>query len=96
MLGPMCPVERIPPDPKCADKPYKTDLVATSSDGKQIFQQFSSGANGKFSVNLAPGEYLIESSDTATIFSHCSSGGTIKVIANQYTDIILRCDTGIR
>jgi hypothetical protein len=96
LLGPMCPVEKIPPDPKCADRPYKTDLVATSPDGTQIFQQFSSDTNGKFSVDLVPGEYAISSSNSGNIFSHCSSQGTIKVEKGKYTDITLHCDTGIR
>ena len=96
MLGPMCPVERIPPDLACADRPYKTDLVATSPDGTKIFQQFSSDTNGNFSVDLAPGEYTISSAGTAGIFSHCSSQGKIKVEKSKYTNITLNCDTGIR
>jgi len=96
LLGPMCPVEKIPPDPKCADRPYKTDLVATSPGGTQIFQQFSSDINGKFSVDLPPGDYIIESVPDGKIFSHCQSQGAIAVEKNKYTNITLHCDTGIR
>src|SRR5207253_9569337 len=32
LLGPICPVERIPPDPQCADKPYAASLVVTAAD----------------------------------------------------------------
>lgn len=96
LLGPMCPVERIPPDPKCDDRPYKTDLVAKSPDGTQIFQQFSSDENGKFSIILSPGEYIISSAENANIFSHCTSNRTIKVVANQYVLADISCDTGIR
>lgn len=96
LLGPMCPVERIPPDPQCADRPYKTDLVVTSADGTKVFQQFSSADNGKFSVELKPGEYAISSSDTAKIFSRCASSGAVRVEKGKYADIILHCDTGIR
>jgi len=96
MLGPFCPVESIPPKPECADRPYKTDLVITSPDGSQILKQFSSDANGKFSVDLPPGEYLIESNPNGKLFSHCASQGTIVVEKEKYTNIILHCDTGIR
>lgn len=96
LLGPMCPVEKTPPDPKCADRPYKTDLVATSPDGMLAIQQFSSDASGKFSVDLEPGEYLISSDSNAGIFSHCASQGTIKVEKGNYTDVTIKCDTGIR
>ena len=96
MLGPMCPVMKDPPEEGCDDRPYKTDLVATSPDGTQIFRQFSSGDDGKFSVELEPGEYAISSADTAGIFSHCSRQGAIKVEKNKYTEVIISCDTGIR
>ncbi len=96
MLGPMCPVQKNPPDPNCADRPYKTSLVATTSDQLQIVKQFNSEADGKFSVDLAPGEYVITSANTAGIFSHCSSNGLVKVDKNKYTDITVYCDTGIR
>lgn len=96
LLGPMCPVERIPPDPQCADRPYKTSLIATNADQSQIIKQFDSDADGKFSVNLPLGEYMISSADTAKIFSRCSSQGLIKVDKNKYTEITLYCDTGIR
>ncbi len=96
MLGPMCPVQKLPPDPNCADRPYKTDLVATSPNGTQVFKQFSSNTEGKFSIDLLPGEYIISSASTAGIFSHCRSNGAIKVDKNKYTDITVYCDTGIR
>lgn len=96
LLGPMCSVAKDPPDPQCEDKPYKTNLVATKVNQSEIFKEFNSNSKGKFSVDLAPGQYLISSSVTAGIFSHCSSNGPIKVVKNKYTDITVSCDTGIR
>jgi hypothetical protein len=96
MLGPMCPVQKNPPDPKCADRPYKTNLIITSRPPSQIVKSFSSGTDGRFSVDLPPGEYAISSADTASIFSHCSSQGSIKVENNKYADVTINCDTGIR
>lgn len=96
LLGPMCPVERTPPDPQCAPRPYKTELVAIDSNNSQNVKTFSSDEYGKFSVDLAPGEYTVSSAGTAGYFSHCSSQGLITVEKNEYTDITLNCDTGIR
>lgn len=96
LLGPTCPVERIPPDPKCADKPYKTNLITTSIDGTQTSKQFSSDTNGNFSVDLLPGEYSISSLNTVNIYPRCSSQENVKVEKEQYTTITLHCDTGIR
>ena len=96
LLGPTCPVEKIPPDPNCADKPYKTNLVLTSADQSYVIAQFSSDENGKFSIETDPGEYQIRSAAAANILPYCSSSGTIKVTAHTYTSAAISCDTGIR
>lgn len=95
LLGPMCPAQKNPTDPACADRPYKTHLAATTHDQTQIIEQFNSNDNGEFSVDLPAGEYFIISSDTASMFSKCLKNN-IKVEENKYTEIILNCDTGIR
>jgi hypothetical protein len=96
LLGPTCPVERIPPDPQCADKPYKTSLVATTTSQPQTMKEFNSDASGKFSVVLPPGEYIINQSNKASMLPRCSSQSSVQVEKNKYTDITLHCDTGIR
>ena len=96
LLGPTCPVERIPPDPNCGDKPFKTNLVLTSADQSYVILQFSSDENGNFSIEADPGEYQIQSAIAANILPYCTSSGTIKVTANTYTSITISCDTGIR
>jgi hypothetical protein len=92
MLGPTCPVQRDPPDPQCADKPYQANLAAMQ-DGK-VVQQFSSDSNGTFHVALAPGDYEIQSAQSG--HPTCSSQGTIHVTAGQFTKADVSCDTGIR
>lgn len=96
LLGPICPVERIPPDPACAPRPYKTKLSATNAEQTKTIKEFESDINGKFSVDLSAGEYIIISANNAGIFSRCLSQGSIKVEKDKYTNITLNCDTGIR
>ncbi len=96
LLGPTCPVERDPPDPQCADKPYQASLVVTTPDGARIIAKFSSDTAGKFKVSVPPGTYAIRSADTNTIYPRCSSTGDIIVKANAFTNIPVSCDTGIR
>lgn len=96
LLGPTCPVERIPPDPSCADKPYQATLAVTTPDGSTVLQTFSSDANGKFSVMLQPGEYAIQSPLATRFYPRCSSRGTIQVAPNSFTETTIYCDTGIR
>lgn len=96
LLGPICPVEPIPPDPKCADKPYKTSLVITTADQARVIKTASTDENGKFSVELPPGEYAIRSAAAADIRPYCSNRDTIVVKSGSYTDTTVYCDTGIR
>lgn len=98
MLGPTCPVEREPPDPNCADRPYshsgKFNVIKTSTE--QIVQTFNSNALGKFFVEVPVGEYIIRRASNVNIFPHCDDTGVIKVMANSDTDTVISCDTGIR
>lgn len=95
-LGPTCPVQRIPPDPSCADRPYSTRLEVTTADTSRVVKQFTSDQNGQFKVALPPGEYLIRSAAGTNIYPRCSSNGPIVVAASGYTDAAISCDTGIR
>lgn len=94
-LGPTCPVERTPPDPGCADKPFKTDLILTSADQSQVLKQFSSNEKGEFIITVNPGQYSIRSAAAANILPYCSSDN-IKVNAGAYTKTSVNCDSGIR
>ncbi len=94
MLGPTCPVERIPPDPNCADKPYET-LVAIfrSSDLVHAFALMSSDADGNFSVSLPPGDYVLGAGESN--LPRCDHP-QVKVEPGEYTSVNISCDTGIR
>jgi hypothetical protein len=95
-LGPTCPVMHNPPDPACEDKPYTAEFVATLQGSLHTTKDFSSDSNGKFSVTLPPGNYLITKKSSQNMLPRCTSTGSITVIANIFTDISLSCDTGIR
>lgn len=94
LLGPTCPVMRVPPDPQCADKPYQTALVVATSDRSTVVKEFSSDASGNFRVTIPPGEYNIKSA--ANGLPRCANNATIKVTAGQFTNATVSCDTGIR
>lgn len=96
LLGTTCPVISDPPAEECADKPYATTLVVTTSDQALVIKEFRSEETGKFSVQVAPGEYAIRSAAASNILPFCSSSGTIKVNAGAYTETSILCDTGIR
>lgn len=95
MLGPTCPVERMPPDPQCAEKPYQTTVtISRASSPSQIFASVHSAADGTFEASLPPGDYIVSAGGT-TMLPRCAQTPAT-VGASGYTQITVSCDTGIR
>jgi len=95
LLGPSCPVVQDPPDPKCDDKPYKTRLALTTVDGARVIQEFESDAAGKFRADVPPGRYMIRSAAAANVLPYCQSA-PFTVPVNDFVEVLVSCDTGIR
>jgi Immunoglobulin-like domain of bacterial spore germination len=94
-LGPTCPVERIPPDPRCAPRPYQTSItVSRNIQTPEAFMTVKTDASGTFSIALDPGEYVLHP-QSGSVFPRC--GETLVTVApNVFSDVTLTCDTGIR
>ncbi len=92
-IGPTCPVERIPPDPNCAYKPYAANLVIKTAKGDTV-KTVSAGTDGAFSVLLPPGRYIIENAGTRSM----PTLAPVVVVVNtgSLTRIDLIFDSGIR
>ena len=93
LVGPSCPVEKMPPDGKCAPHPLETALVV-SADGKEVAQG-TSGTDGRFSFTLAPGEYHIALAKNAAIFPRIAPRDFVVTHAG-FTEVTLEADSGIR
>jgi len=93
-LGPTCPVERIPPDPKCADKPYQSTIEVRITGNNKIVATTQSDNKGAFQVSLSPGQYDINATSGA-VFPRCSTS-TVIVESDKTVTRDLSCDTGIR
>ena len=96
-LGPTCPVEKFPPDPKCADKPYanaKVELLLKNTG--VLVKSVLTDTAGNFETKLEAGVY------TAVIYQKTTSSlpscpvVEFVVKENQSTGIEIACDTGIR
>jgi len=97
MLGPTCPVQRDPPDPACADKPYNGTLALTTSDGARTVTTFQPDAQGAFNVSVAPGTYDVQRADAgASSLPRCAAERPIVVTQGAWTLANVSCDTGIR
>ncbi len=92
-IGPTCPVERMPPDPACADKPYAGSFTIKTKSGTTV-TTFSSAADGSFSVSLSPGTYEVNLSAGSVMPSMASQEFT--VVAGAFTQLELSVDSGIR
>jgi hypothetical protein len=93
-LGPTCPVERIPPDPQCADKPYTTSVVISYADSKVPFIIGSSNTNGTFQFSVPAGKYTLIAGGTKML-PRCTPV-KVTVGSNGYVTANISCDTGIR
>ncbi|TSC76031.1 MAG: hypothetical protein G01um101431_1049 [Parcubacteria group bacterium Gr01-1014_31] len=96
ILGPNCPVQREPPDPACADKPYVTavQVIAADSPSSAPFAIAETDQEGNFRVMLPPGEYGLQPVG-GNPFPRCETQ-TIAIEPGALHEVRLSCDTGIR
>ncbi len=92
-IGPTCPVQRIPPDPNCADRPYKADFSITNKYGYAV-GRVSSDADGNFEASLPPGEYTIAPVSTGFLPRAFAQNFTVPPIG--FVEIKIQFDSGIR
>lgn len=93
VVGPSCPVQRMPPTPGCADKPYAATFAIETPAGVRI-ATVSSRVDGSFSARLPPGSYVIRLQSAAVMPSMPPQ--TFSVRANSYTSVKLSLDSGMR
>lgn len=92
-IGPTCPVEKDPPDPNCADRPYAVSIEIHYLN-EQFYSIIRSGEDGRFRMALAPSTWIVRP-QVANVLPACPEQ-TVRVSAGAYTDIDISCDSGIR
>jgi hypothetical protein len=92
-VGPTCPVERTPPDPTCADRPYAGVFVIESVGGRHI-ADVTTGADGRFALALPPGSYQLRLRDRNVFPSMAPQAFTVGT--DGWTTLDLALDSGIR
>lgn len=91
MIGPMCPVmqENVP----CPDQPYQASFTILTTSGKKV-AQFQTDKQGRFRVNLAPGNYVLHpESPNGLPFA---ADTPFIVEENKFTQLEISYDSGIR
>ena len=93
--GPVCPVEKNPPDPACAPRPVPgAVLVIRDVSGSEV-ARVTTGADGAFVADLAAGGYVVE---PQAVDGLMGTAGPQSVTVNDgvVSTIQIGYDTGIR
>ncbi|MEA2685603.1 MAG: Carboxypeptidase regulatory-like domain [Actinomycetota bacterium] len=96
-FSPVCPVERIPPDPACAPRPGAADVELVRADGT-VAANATAGEDGDFAVPVPPGTYTVRASVPGrSIGGGCQTDpAEVTVAPASSATVAVTCDTGIR
>ena len=96
VLGPTCPGGQDPGahDPVPCLTPYAANLVVLDSESAPV-QRVTSGGDGRFQVDLPPGEYVVTPATGADTYP-IAQPVSVSVSAGQYAEVQINYDTGIR
>jgi hypothetical protein len=98
-IGPICPVETVPPDPACLPtaETYKAYPVSVfTSDGKQKIAQLNPSLDGSFISELPPGNYILVLEKAQKNIGGSNLPVEISIISQDKTVFNINIDTGIR
>ena len=98
-IGPICPVETVPPDPACMPtaETYKAYPVSVfTSDGKNKITQLAPSLDGSFSSELPPGNYLIVLEKPQNNVGGSNLPAEVSITSHDKTILDISIDTGIR
>jgi hypothetical protein len=93
--GPVCPVERQPPDPACADRPVAGAIVVVTNNGNEVTRTISA-ADGTFHLRLAPGEYQLVPQPAQGLMGTAQPIALTVRTGEPMAPLVVTYDTGIR
>jgi len=98
-FSPVCPVEKVPPDPACAPRPGAARITLLRPDGS-VAAQGAAGADGHFALPVGPGDYTVQAvpvAASATTGRPCVvTPSSVVVTPGNVSTVTVACDTGIR
>ena len=96
-LGPICPVEKYPPDPNCADKAFADAVVIVrNAQTAAVVKQLATDDQGTFIVSLTPGNYTVSAGPRSGAALPSCNSVNATVAANAFASVDISCDSGIR
>jgi hypothetical protein len=93
--GPVCPVEKNPPDPACAARPVAGAIIVISDASGTEIVRVTTGATGAFFADVPPGGYVVEPRPVEGLLG---TPGPLSVVVNAgiVVSVNFGYDTGIR
>ena len=98
-IGPLCPVETIPPDTACSPtlQTYKTWATAVwKLDKKTKLVTLNPTIDGNYLIAIPAGDYIIDFDTIQTYKAGSNLPSRITVLPNDTTVFNINIDTGIR
>jgi hypothetical protein len=99
LIGPLCPVETVPPDPACQPtaETYKAyPLGVYSSDGTKKIASILPNLDGSYITELYPGTYKVVLEKEQQGPGSSNLPAEITISSNDVTVLNINIDTGIR
>jgi hypothetical protein len=95
LAGPVCPVERVPPDPACAPRPVPGATVVIRDGSGSEVARVATAADGSFFVELPAGEYEVQPQPAEGLMG-TAAAQQVTVVDGSAATVQLDYDTGIR
>jgi hypothetical protein len=98
-IGPLCPVEKDPPDPGCLPtaETYKAYPVSLwTSNGRRKITQINPALDGSYKVELEPGNYLVILEPGQNRIGSSNLPAEVEIIQQNSVILNIDIDTGIR
>jgi len=98
-IGPLCPVEKDPPDPACLPtyETYKAYPVTIwTSDGRRKIAQLDPAIDGSYNIELNPGKYLVILGTGQNSIGSSNLPSKVEIRSQSETILNINIDTGIR
>ena len=98
-IGPICPVEKDPPDPGCLPtyETYKAYPVTIwTSDGRRKIAQLDPALDGSYNLELNPGRYSVVLGTSQNSIGSSNLPVKVEIRSQAETILNINIDTGIR
>ena len=97
LAGPVCPVERNPPDPACAPRPVAGAVVVVRDSGGQVVAQAVTAADGTYRAAVPAGSVTVDAQPVAGLMrAPAPVSAVVPSGPAAWVRVDLAYDTGIR